>query len=159
MKKKITFSNVIYLLLGISLIYHTFLTILFFVQYHTTPMRKIGRLMNGVIILILVVWFLYYYVIKKEKDKVNSVLKKYMIKENMFLLLFFLWIYFGCFRKMIVSGSIFMGGNSLYLITVGIKLFLAFLCEWKQENPTYPVSFFDCGADNSHAVCIIPAGS
>lgn len=127
MKKKITFSNVIYLLLGISLIYHTFLTILFFVQYHTTPMRKIGRLMNGVIILLLVVWFLYYYVIKKEKDKVNSVLKKYMIKENMFLLLFFLWIYFGCFRKMIVSGSIFMGGNSLYLITVGIKLFLAFL--------------------------------
>lgn len=127
MNRNISFSKVVCLLLGISLMYHIFLTILFYVQYYTTPLRKFGRLLNGVIILLLVARFLYDYVIKKEKDKVNRILKKYMIKENMFLLLFFLWLYFGCLRKMIVSGSAFMGENSVYLITVGIKLFLAFL--------------------------------
>ena len=82
MNRNISFSKVVCLLLGISLMYHIFLTILFYVQYYTTPLRKFGRLLNGVIILLLVARFLYDYVIKKEKDKVNRILKKYMIEAN-----------------------------------------------------------------------------
>lgn len=127
MKKTVSFSKVMCLLIGISLIYHTVFAAIMFVISYTMPARKLGRMLNGFIILLLLGWFVYHYFIKKEKEMVMTVIKKYMRAENMFLLLFFVWMYVGCFRRMLIRGNTSLGGNAVILIIVAIKIFLAYM--------------------------------
>lgn len=127
MKKRLNLLLTMYFVLALELGYHFFLSVEKLLRYDSYVVASRERTIDTLFVLFVCGCGLFVYYKKGRKIEWKSLFRRYINIYNVFLFLFFAWLYFICWRGTFLHNSFGLSANSEIIASVAVRVFLAFL--------------------------------
>ena len=125
-KKIINSGMIVRILLTITLLFQIYVSLFHFFRYDEIEMRKIGDLLNNLLLIVASCWMLFQYFQKKQKEQFIKGFRQFVNINNVTLVLFFVWLVFVCYRRMFLIQGDSLESNEQTIIITAIHIFLAY---------------------------------